>query len=299
MAKLRTLSETDERTLAEVVQWFRSNRGMNRDTRYDQYPDPGRIASVCYVAKVPSGGIPAMSGIMPGSVECQVYKIIWVSTQYEVAIVGNFPLLVFNVAKSIVPEGYIPVHLDAYGAWIADVPNTKGLWQGRISLPGTAGGDWLITGIDPASPSIVPFAQDTTVVRGSWTFDSTNKVLTPSTAGTFNCHVHGSGYFFDAGSLKSGTVAIWVQKRTSSTSAWTDVDDCGIATSQVTQSFGIYMFSFSFDRLLPVTLGEQYRVAALYANGTAGSPTLFAGSSPVSGPYSTPLIGTVWIMEEK
>jgi hypothetical protein len=117
------LTEDDRDILAEVIADFRTRP---RNTR-----NPGQQVTVSgapgvYIAKLPSGGIPARVNTLVGNAVCEIYStdITTPSTPSLVAISG-YTLTVHNtypVAHYGTGSPYVRVWRSKAGAWVAEKP---------------------------------------------------------------------------------------------------------------------------------------------------------------------------------
>jgi len=125
MPKLLTLSERDVkalRGLLDRVQGSRRNPEGRPDTTVDDHQAPE-----VYVAKTPSGGIPALdvesSTSYPGVAQCNIYKLSPSSDSSETAVllqVEGLRKWVRNLTESdIAGSSWVLVVREKFGSWIA------------------------------------------------------------------------------------------------------------------------------------------------------------------------------------
>lgn len=112
----RTLSDDDVSILSQVIDWWRTHRegGPPKDTA----PIPTTAPEV-YIAKVPTAGIPAMSGVVPGSAECDIYRIADSGTATpSLEAVDLYTKTVYNTLSTAASAGYVPISRDKFGHWL-------------------------------------------------------------------------------------------------------------------------------------------------------------------------------------
>jgi hypothetical protein len=107
------LTPEDFRVLMRLLEWWkRQPQGELPGELPRAFPAPDH-----YVALTPSGGIPGRSGTIPGSAECDIYKI---NTDEELEAVPDFSKTVYNVAQGTVAgSSYVDISRDKYGRWLA------------------------------------------------------------------------------------------------------------------------------------------------------------------------------------
>lgn len=106
------LTEKDRDLLRRVID-REQRRNSNPHARPRTNADTDFMAPEVYLAKAPTGGIPARLGNAPGSVECDIYKIV------EGALVTTeFSKTVYNLGEEIEEETWVVVVRDKYGSWI-------------------------------------------------------------------------------------------------------------------------------------------------------------------------------------
>jgi hypothetical protein len=129
MAKvLRTLSEADEAALKELLDAYRG-RGLNTRGRSPGYPLDDGSAPEVYVAKTPTGGIPALDepgvgtgtsaeGAVPGSAECVVYRVLGLPDSPVLYEITGVSRVVYNLANAAVGgDRLVHVFRDKWGQW--------------------------------------------------------------------------------------------------------------------------------------------------------------------------------------
>lgn len=109
-----------------------------------------------YIAEIPEGGIPAMTGTTPGAAACAIYKIVGGFAGMpdeggaELIEVFGASRVVYNISGfAIAGSSRIPVIRDAYGRWLSAAP---------IPAPGGNGFDYYrhvgdATLVNPYYPS--------------------------------------------------------------------------------------------------------------------------------------------------
>jgi hypothetical protein len=121
---LLALSDAGRRVLKEVI---------DREMRKPQNSEPNRSkeypvhTSEIYIAKVPSGGIPAMEierGVgtnddvyTPGEADCEIYKVDNLKNPPKL-IKAGFSRKVYNVSSSSIATEFLLVSRDKYGKWV-------------------------------------------------------------------------------------------------------------------------------------------------------------------------------------
>lgn len=123
---LRDFSDEDMRKIQNLLD--QESRRVNSSKTAD---DPSYIdkSPDVYVAKTPSGGIPAMIGLEPGYAECEIYKQLPVSfgsdqTKIEALLNpdnSSYTQLVRNVSSSSITNEYVVIKRDKFGFWMVDV----------------------------------------------------------------------------------------------------------------------------------------------------------------------------------
>lgn len=107
------LSEEHVNEVVEMLTWWRGIKQGGAAT-LRAFP----TAASTYIAKVPNGGIPALSGLIPGAAECEIFRLIPTTTTgtgsavTEQAELDDLNLLanVYNLSGSEIAGGYILVH---------------------------------------------------------------------------------------------------------------------------------------------------------------------------------------------
>lgn len=139
MAKGYLLSEDDVRFLRKLRRWFDHVVVGSESNEYARHPNQ---ASDVYIARVPAGGIPALSdvgtaGDTPGSATCQIYKI----DSSGVLVDAGFSLTVYNLSREPIDSKYVPVYKTKFGKWVAHTEEEYGTGTGTGT--GTAVCEWL------------------------------------------------------------------------------------------------------------------------------------------------------------
>lgn len=146
------LSETDRAALAEMLGWWR-NQSVNATGRPGDTLDREEMsAAEVYVAKVPTGGIPAMASSVPGAAKCNIYRKM---SSGELRPIDK-AILVHNLTASEVPEdSWAMVKRDKWGTWFVEYSSSAGVAAdaaytiGQDTLPAytiTADNVWQDTG---------------------------------------------------------------------------------------------------------------------------------------------------------
>ncbi len=137
MAKF-VLSEADKALLERLAQESK-NRPIRGSGGGDPEPVVGTAPEV-YIAITPVDGIPAIDAFVPGSAECDVYRILLnevgtadpPETEPGLELVDGVTRTVYNLTESaIIGESWVLVVRDKFGSWIA-------IWT--VALPGTGSG---------------------------------------------------------------------------------------------------------------------------------------------------------------
>jgi hypothetical protein len=120
-----------------------------------------------YVAKIPTGGIPARTGTTPGQADCEIFKIDTTGTPTLTAVelpsTDPFERSVYNVYDAEIPasQGYALINRDKYGKWVASRVGGAADTVKRFKLTAN-----LSTGGGPVAAVIREF-NGTTYVDGS------------------------------------------------------------------------------------------------------------------------------------
>lgn len=106
------LTEADYALFMRMLDWWKKQTGSNLPT---EPPKPSQ-APETYIAKTPAGGIPARSGVTPGTADCTIYKV---NSSEELEEVTNFSKTVLNLSLAAVSgDLYVNIVRDKYGRWI-------------------------------------------------------------------------------------------------------------------------------------------------------------------------------------
>lgn len=112
MADGYLLTERDRAIMREIVAEVRRTIGNTTGragVEWDEHQAPE-----VYVAKTPSGGIPALANDEPGSAACYVYRII----EGSIGSIGA-RRIIYNLGSTAVSgDEWIPVIRDKFGAWL-------------------------------------------------------------------------------------------------------------------------------------------------------------------------------------
>jgi hypothetical protein len=121
VAKGYLLSESDLEILNEVIRDHktrpRNSRAMSQQVNVSGSPD-------VYIAKLPTAGIPARSGNIPGQATCEIFYTD-ITTPSTPSLTQVSTLTVYNfypVAHYGTGQPYIRVQREKFGPWIAERP---------------------------------------------------------------------------------------------------------------------------------------------------------------------------------
>jgi len=151
MASLITLSKSDVEVLRELIAWYRDGGAptVNRDVRdldiLDQ-PAPGT-----YIARVPSGGLAAMTGVVPGVASCPLYRLLPdTGSGAELEAVSGSEQTVYNATNvAFAEDDWIEIHRERFGAWFA----TPVSFSSGLTSPLTTKGDvWVYSTLNTRLP---------------------------------------------------------------------------------------------------------------------------------------------------
>ena len=95
----------------QMTQWYKQHRTVQSVD--EDGPAPGDAPEV-YIAYIPAGGLPARSGMTPGSVACNIYRI----TGGTLGQVGTFQETVYNLSLDVIDEGYTLIIRERFGNWM-------------------------------------------------------------------------------------------------------------------------------------------------------------------------------------
>lgn len=114
------LTDEQQRLLQECVDFVRNFQGNPRG-RAPHRSLETQMSPEVYIAKAPSGGIPALSESggdkIPGSAECDIYNIIFLDEGPRLTQVGGFTKTVYNISDSDIEEGFLQIQRNKYGTW--------------------------------------------------------------------------------------------------------------------------------------------------------------------------------------
>ncbi len=144
-------SEEDIAVLRQMAREFKT-RNQSSAGRDKSLPPPGQAPEV-YIARSPSGGIPAMveepnqgTGTtpieFPGSATCNIYRLLRTGTADP--SLNQIPIveLVYNLGSVDVPEDtWVKVTRDKFGSWLVDTASLGG--QKYIKVIGVIDGQHL------------------------------------------------------------------------------------------------------------------------------------------------------------
>lgn len=116
MPELNVFSDEDLKILVELLRRVKNTPVGN----VRPIDDPPPVSPECYVALVPSGGLPALSGAIPGSTSCAIYRVFKssVSGNVELAAITGFSQTVYNLSATSINPGFIVINREKFGFWI-------------------------------------------------------------------------------------------------------------------------------------------------------------------------------------
>lgn len=114
MAGLTTFSDADLELLKKFIQQLK-DQSVNQGSR--EGPAPLRNTPDVYVIYTPAGGIPSRDRFRPGSVDCQIYRVI-----NGLLEVTGLPLrTVYNVGyQKVEGHQFVRITRDKFGTWFSD-----------------------------------------------------------------------------------------------------------------------------------------------------------------------------------
>lgn len=116
MGKAYLLTEDDVRTLRAVLAAVKGRR-QNTTGRPGPWEDDPTSPEM-YAAKTPSGGIPAMAGVTPGSADCEIYRLIPSGAVWVLESMGAADKEVFSLAATeVAGNEWVLVQRDKHGRW--------------------------------------------------------------------------------------------------------------------------------------------------------------------------------------
>lgn len=143
------LSDADRKLLQKLLDQFRA-RGVSSSK-----PNPQLHSPEVYVAKLETG-LPAMSGVVPGSGTCDLYRLVGHEAEVTLeTLYHDCP--VYNITSVAIAVGWAIVVRDKFGHWFPVIASSAGLpegvcaydiliWQpyaGTSTSPDTPAGEWV------------------------------------------------------------------------------------------------------------------------------------------------------------
>lgn len=123
MAKAIYLTESDAEILREIVQDYRT-RPRNSRSRGEQFTVSG--SPEVYTAKLPTAGIPARVGTIPGQATCDIYYTdVTTPNTPTLTVATSVTRLVFNIYPvAVYGTGtiYTRIQRDKFGRWLVEKP---------------------------------------------------------------------------------------------------------------------------------------------------------------------------------
>jgi hypothetical protein len=155
MPDAKVLSEADQKLLQTWLDWSRRQprgdpAGLGPDVDLSAAPE-------VYIARTPTGGIPALvagsGGALdkPGVASCAVWRILGTSTRPELKAVEGLKRTVHNLTTAVIPaDQWVLVAREKFGSWVA-VQGGGGGGGGAAGVPirvtsATPGPDGLYDG---------------------------------------------------------------------------------------------------------------------------------------------------------
>jgi hypothetical protein len=132
MAKGFILSEKDKATLQRLLYWWEQQE-VNTTNRPGDYLDREELSRAdIFVGKAPSGGIPALSGLVPGSAQIDLYKLISGSLHPT----GMSKQKVHNLSSNaITGDSWVEAKRDKFGTWVATPTAVGGSAESQWKSP--------------------------------------------------------------------------------------------------------------------------------------------------------------------
>lgn len=123
---VRDFSDEDTRLLREAIRLLKLREQNIRREKFQTEQE--FMAPETYVARVPSGGIPALTQVStgsgtgsgdddtPGSASCTIYRIL---SDGSLELISNLTKTVYNLSSSAFAEEWVPVVRLKGGRWVA------------------------------------------------------------------------------------------------------------------------------------------------------------------------------------
>lgn len=129
------LTEERRRQFEEMLSWFQQNRTRLGSANFEEQE---YLTPETYLARTPTSGIPAMSGITPGSAVCNVYRLLPVVGTLQKIDGLTFPVYNFSDV-TITGSVFVLITREKFGVWAV-------AQQFEDSVPGTGTGTGGDTG---------------------------------------------------------------------------------------------------------------------------------------------------------
>lgn len=133
--------------LVILKRWIKDNQQItrNRRTSFTDGPGAGKVSDI-WLAKAPSGGIPAITGAVLGNAVCQIYQVIvktdMTSLDRKIQALINpdsTPINeeVYNLySSSVAPNAIVQIFRNSFGDWVCENPSgDPGLTPGGGAAP--------------------------------------------------------------------------------------------------------------------------------------------------------------------
>jgi len=133
---LRDFSDEDMAELAAVIKERKASRGNSKSTAragdsFNENTD--HQAPEVFMALTPTGGIPAIDGVIPGSAVCDLYRTTGAFGSETLEEMVGISKTVFNIsATAIAADIYVLIKRTKQGKWVAETGGSGG--DGSVSI---------------------------------------------------------------------------------------------------------------------------------------------------------------------
>jgi len=139
------LTPEDHQQLKQLIAWYRSSSPiLNTRNRPAIERERDSQAPQLFIARTPSGGIPALDANVsgtasddePGSAECEIYQVLRYNNPTTISATAANNKIVYNLSTTAIPgDSWVIVARDGFGTWIALVSGggTAFVGRGKIS----------------------------------------------------------------------------------------------------------------------------------------------------------------------